>query len=478
MTENKDDHDPVAAFFAEARSQVHEEPADDVAWQQIVRAARRTSRRRSRLTLLTSAAVAVVAVFAVLVWQQHGPTDGVQRGQAVTAGPNVVNTGVPTDTASSVSVQQTPTTVPAGFHTWSVTNAGSNTIYALGSQKCGGETCPVLLRSGTNGSTWAAVHTFAGTDVSSAVGKVVPQIQPARAITQTRFARPQIGYVFAGDLWGTRDSGVTFTKLSHPGDYVLDLEINNQQATLLSADNCGQGECTGPIYVTRFDPNADKIGGPTAQVTPSTPVSAGSLVVQNGRTFVQLTAVKSSTPIAPMRLDGSKLTQLTAPAACRGSALQALAPTTTTGKQLTLFALCNPLQTGSDTSYTIVRSYDDGQTWTSVSVNSLTLPRLGQVWLAVGDANHLVASAGGPRDTNGVPAPTGAGSLQVSNNGGQGFGPARPPSGSTTPTSGFDWTASAGGGIFYAVPRTTPGFWVTTDNGGQWSLVDPTKSSH
>lgn len=476
MTPDEHEPDPVAAFFAEARSQVHDEPATDLDWQQIVRESRRASRRRGRLALLSSAAVAVIAIFAVLIWQQHSLIDGVQRGQAIQSGADVVNSGAPAGTPS-VSSQQTPTKVPASFRTWSVSNAGSNTIYALGSQDCGADTCPVLLRSNTNGVKWNAVHKFTGTDVSAATGTDVPQIQPARALTETRFARPQIGYVFGGDLWGTRDSGATFTKLSHPGAYVLDVEISNQQAVLLSADDCGQGECKGPIYVTRFDTNTGKIGAADAEMTPPAPIGAGHLIVQNGAAFVQLTSANPSIQLPPMRLDGGKLTALKSPSPCGGSALQAVTPTTDSPKRFTLFALCNPQQKGTDTSYTIVRSDNAGTTWGSVSTGALTLPRLGQVWLAAADANHLVASAGGPRDTTGVPAPNGVGSLQRSDTGGKGFGAVPAPKGTIVPKTGFDWTASAGGSLYYAVSRTTPGFWVSTGFGQPWTLVDPRGSA-
>lgn len=470
-------HDPVADFFTDARADVRAERSTDLDWQRIVSGARRSSRRRNRLALMSSAAVAIVAIFAIFLWQQQGIGGGVQRGKAVAGATDQAQTGAPSSSPSSVSSQQAPTKVPDSFHTWSVSNAGQSTLYALGKQDCDGDICPVLLKSGTNGGSWTAVHKFTGTDVSAAnSSNDIPQIQPQRALSQTRFATPSVGYVFGGDLWVTRDSGASFTKMSHPGDTVLDVEINKGQAVLLSADNCGQGVCNGPIHVSRFDPAKRSITESDAQMTPNTPVRAGNVAVQNGQVFVQLTASAASKSLAPMRLDGSKLTTLGSPSACSGTALQAVTPATNLGKQLKLFALCNPHNSGtSRTSYTIVSSDDAGKSWQSVSVNALTLPRLGQVSLAAADAKHLVASAGGPRGTAGVPAPNGDGSLVHSVNG-QGFGPVAAPKGTKTPKSGFDWTASAGGGIFYAVPRTTAGFWMTTDSGTTWQLVDPRHS--
>ncbi|MBB2892257.1 hypothetical protein [Flexivirga oryzae] len=477
MNADRDDFtvedDPVAGFFADARAEVADEPTTELDWQRIVHESRRHARRRSRLTLLSSAAVAVIAIVAVLVWQQQGVSGGVQQGQAIAGSSAVVHSAGTSSNASSVSKAQTPTAVPKSFQTWSLSNAGSNTLYALGSQDCGSGICPVLLRSGTNGAGWNAVHKFTGTDTSAATGNDIAQIQPERAITQTRFAKPQVGFVFGGDLWVTRDSGATFTELSHPGTRVLDLEINRNEAVLLSADNCAQGECNGPLYVTRFDPSSNTVGDSGAQLTLDTPISAGRVLVQNGQAFVQLTAAKTGMPLAPMRLNGTTLQQLTAPSACYNTQLQAITAATTTDK-LQLFAVCNPKQLSGDRlGYTLLRSDDAGQTWTSVSTGSLILPRRGDVWLAVADADHIAASSGGPRDTNGVPAGSSAGSLVVSTNGGTVFGPVTAPPGATLPAMGFDWTASPGVYYLYAIPHTTHGFWMTSDFGGKWTVIDP-----
>lgn len=470
--EPSSERDAVADFFSEARAHVREEPATDLDWQRIIKQSRRSAHRRNRLAMMSTAAVAVIAIFAIFLWQQNGMESGVRRGEVIAGATDDLTTGGPTSSPSSVSSQQRPTKVPDSFRTWSVSNAGQSTLYALGSQDCSGDTCPVLLRSNTNGKSWTAVHEFTGTDVSAATGATVARIQPQRAITQTRFVTPSIGYVFGGDLWVTRDSGASFTKMAHPGDTVLDVEINQKQAVLLSADNCGQGVCNGPVYVSRFSPAASGIGSSNAEISPSTSISAGTVTVQNGNAIVQLTASGGGKPIAPMRLDNDTLTDLQSPADCSGTVLRSVTPVTN-GTKLKLFALCNPQPSGaSHTSYTIVSSDDAGKSWQSVSHGALSLPRLGDVWLAAADSRHLVASAGGPREVGGVPAPNGDGSLMVSANG-QGFGPATPPKGQHLPRNGFDWTASAGGGIFYAVPRTTPGFWTTTDYGRTWTVVDP-----
>lgn len=469
------EHDPVADFFSAARAEVREEAASDVDWQRIVHDARRTSRRRNRLAVLSSAAVAVIAVFAIFLWQQNGMDDGVRRGKVIAGATDEVAPDGPTSSPTSVSPQQRPTKVPDSFRTWSVTNAGQSTLYALGSQDCNGDTCPVLLKSGTNGKSWAAVHTFSGTDVSAATGTTdVARIQPQRAVTQTRFATPSTGYVFGGDLWVTRDSGASFTKMPHPGDMVLDVEMNQGHAVLLSADNCAQGVCNGPVYVSRFTPAATRVTRSDVEMTPNSSIRAGSVAVQSGTVIVQLAAADAGKPIAPMRLDDAKLTRLKSPSACEGAPLQSVTPATNDTTRLKLFALCNPRRSGSsDMAYTIVTSDDAGKTWQTVSRGALILPRLGDVWLAAADSDHLVASAGGPRETAGVPAPDGDDSLMHSSNGGHGFAAVTPPKGEKPPRTGFDWSASAGGAIFYAVPRTTHGFWMATSFDGAWTLVDP-----
>ncbi|WP_265444019.1 WD40/YVTN/BNR-like repeat-containing protein [Flexivirga meconopsidis] len=466
--------DSVAEFFAEQRRQVPAEPGNELDWQRIVRASRRTARRRNRVLALTGAAVVVLALFAIWSWQREplGGSD-VRQGQAIAGNTDTMPTGRSSGEGQTVSPAQKPFKVPETFTTWSVSNAGQGTLYALGSQGCQGSVCPVLLRSGTDGTSWTAVHNFDSTDMSGATGTDVQQIQPERAITQTRFATPTTGYVFGGDLWVTRDGGASFTKMSHPGGTVLDVEIFNQQVVALTSDNCAQGVCNGPIYVSTFAPSATTIAGADATFTPSTPVRAGDVTVQNGQVVLQLTTGEGRSPLPPMRLDGDRLTALTAPPACGRSQLQAVTPATNVSDSLLLFALCDPQQAGSSTSYTVVRSRDGGRSWASVSTGSLTLPRLGQVWLAAADDKHLVASSGGPRDTSGVPAGSGAGSLVVSDDGGEGWAPARGGSNQPVPSTGFDWTASAGAGYFYAVPRTTSAFWMTSDYGARWRLVNP-----
>ena len=69
--------------------------------------------------------------------------------------------------AAAAGEAQLPQGVPATFRTWSVSNAGSGTLYNLGSTECGSDICPTLLRSGADGESWQAVHTFNGTDTSS-----------------------------------------------------------------------------------------------------------------------------------------------------------------------------------------------------------------------------------------------------------------------------------------------------------------------
>ncbi|NNG39872.1 hypothetical protein HJ588_11375 [Flexivirga sp. ID2601S] len=466
--------DSVAQFFAQQRAEVRQEPAGEVTWQRIVRSSRSTSRRRSRVLALTSAAVAVLALFAIWSWQREPMGgSGVRQGQAIAGNTDTVPSGRSSGEGRTVSPAQQPFKVPETFTTWSVSNAGHGTLYALGSQGCRGTVCPVLLRSGTNGTSWTAVHNFDSTDVSSATGTDVQQIQPDRAVTQVRFASPTTGYVFGGDLWVTRDSGASFSKLPHPGSTVLDVEVFDQQVVALSSDNCAQGVCNGPMYVSVFAPSATSVEQPAAVYSPDTPVRGGEVTVQNAQAFVQLSVGDSASAIPPMRLTGGRLQPMAPPAACNGRQLQSVTPATNVTGPVLLFAVCDPQESGSATSYTLVRSRDGGQHWESVSVGSLSLPRLGQVWLAAADDKHLVASAGGPRDTSGVPANSGAGSLVVSRDGGNGWAPADNTSKQPVPSSGFDWTASAGAGYFYAVPRTTSSFWATSDYGTRWRLVNP-----
>lgn len=420
--------------------------------------------RQISLALAVGFGVMVLALGAY-AWTVQPLGGEVRRGSAID--PGAVVSGAPgASIPAEVSSAQPPMPVPTGLRTWSVSNAGSGSIFALGAADCDRDVCPVLLRSSDNGSSWTAVHTFDDTDTSSARGDFVPFVQPDRALTQTRFASPQIGYVFGGDLWVTRDRGQTFTRMTHVGQTVLDVEIENDRVVVLTADGCVQGTCTGAVHVSVAKPSDTAIITTTATITPATAVSSGYVVLDGGDTSVQLGG-SATGPFAAYRLNGASLTPMTAPAACRGTGLAAMTAAADDSK--VMYAVCAPTVQGDQTSYTLVRSANSGRSWSVASTGALRLPSIGQLGLAAPHSDALVVSCGGPRGDVGF-VPKGRFAMARSDDSGHTF---RTPKTPPTSATGFDQVTSPGASEVYAIPRTSGGYWTSEDDGDTWRYVDP-----
>lgn len=440
----------------------HEPPVDEPAAPTFTRV-----HRRGRGWLGAIAVCVAMAVGAIGAWSwRQAPlgTETVRPGRSVEQTvPGARGGAQPADSEGGSA--QLPQGVPSTFRTWSVSNAGSGTVYNLGSTECGSDICPTLLRSGADGASWQAVHVFSGTDTSSATGTDIPAVQPDGALSEVRFADSQVGYVYGGDLWMTIDRGASFSRVPHPGHTVLDLEIWAGQIYLLTADGCVQGSCLGPIYVSftdRANPSAftviDSAALPTSIDDASLVVKDAMVVVQTGR------GGRPATP--PWTLVGNDLRPMQAPAVCAGSPLEAVTITADTNSDLV--ALC---RRGDDpNAFRVLRRARTGGDWVERSTGALRLPQLGQLSLAAADPDHLVATAGGPRGGTSVDD-DGKHPLQISTDGGVTWSVPKPSD--SVPVGGFDWVGSPGGAEFYAVPRTTPGFWVSGDFGKTWRVVLP-----
>lgn len=409
---------------------------------------------------------ALLAAAGIWTWRQEPfAGDSVRAGRSL--GPNTSGSrGSSEQSAAAAGEAQLPQGVPATFRTWSVSNAGSGTLYNLGSTECGSDICPTLLRSGADGSSWQAVHIFSGTDTSSATGTDIPTVQPDGAVSQVRFADSQVGYVYGGDLWLTTDRGASFAQVNHPGQTVLDLEIWAGQIYLLSADGCVQGLCSGPLYVSfanRANPSA-------FTMIDSTPVRRAiddaSLVVKDALVVVQ--TGRGGRPAAqPWTLVGEDLKVMSGPVVCGGNPLEAVTITADTNSDL--MALCRRDEDAN--AFRVLVRAKDGGDWVERSSGTLRLPPMGQLSLAAADPEHLLVSVGGPR--GGTSAGNDARhTLQVSTDGGATW--TVPDIPDSPPVNGFDWTGSPGGAEFYAVPRTTPGYWASADFGRTWKVVLPT----
>lgn len=472
------DDDPVARFFGAHRSAVRPEAAGDLDWARITRSARRRRPHRFLAGAAAAAAVAVIAGFGV--WTVQAP----QGNAPAVAGHSATSPSAGTSSQQPSTQQQQGNTpmgrgaqtqvqprvaVPRSFVTWSLSNAGDNVVYDLGSSTCGDSTCPVLLRSADNGANWKAVHTFEGSRYATPIVPGASHIHADDQLRDVRFVTPRTGYVFGGDLWVTHDGGASFSRVAHPGRTVLDVEAWQGDLLVLTADKCASSTCAGSVSLTRMDTSADTVpeaASSTADLT--APIVSGQIVVRNGMAYLSLTSASDGAPLPPLRLVDGSLEPMTGPDACSGTSLQAITTSSTLDHQI--FALCAPTANGSRTAYTLVHSTDDGATWTVVSSGALQLPTGARPDLASVDTNHVAASAG-PTTTTGSAAVVGAGSLVVSTDGGASFTAKDGPLG--LPVTGIDWLASPGGRQYYAITLSGAGYWWSNDSGRTWRLVDP-----
>lgn len=461
--------DLVDDFFAKHRDAIEPATPNDVHWQQVVQTARRSPMRTAGKAgggVIAAGVAAMLVLAGVWTWKQEPfGADNIRPGQTVAASEDGSERGT-ADAGDDMGAAQLPQGVPATFRTWSVSNAGSGTLYNLGTTECGSDICPTLLRSGADGESWQAVHTFNGTDTSSASGADVPNIQPDGALSDVRFVDSQVGYVYGGDLWVTSDRGASFDKVNHPGQTVLDLEIWEGQVYLLTADGCVQGTCSGPVYVS-FSSRANPSSFTTVDSAAlSGPIDDASVVVKDALVIVQ-TSNNGRPTQQPWMLAAERLEPMKAPEVCGSSPLEAVTITASTDAHM--FALCRLSQ--DRRAFRVVSSNDQAQSWVEHSVGTLRLPEIGQLSLGAADPQHLVVTVGGPRGGGTSSGDDARRVLQISADGGRSWTVPRFPQ--PPPVNGFDWTGSPGGAQFYAVPRTTPGFWVSSDFGKSWKVVVP-----
>lgn len=422
----------------------------------------RVRQRRSWVGLIVLAAL--LGSLAVTVWTAQQQPLG--RAPVNAAGSAELSTvgGAATDGGQTDrSGPQAPTAVDDGFVTWSVGAPGGGTMYALGMGSCPRTSCPTLLRSADDGGSWSTVHRFPRGDLSHGTGRQVPALQSGNALSAVRFVTPTTGYVFGGDLWVTRDSGATFTQVSHPGQNVLDLQVDRGTVTALTSDNCSDGVCQGPLQVVRLDPGNDRRQAMLAIGVLNQPVSDAHLVVRDGRVLVQPTAGRGR--LAPWRLQTDQLVTMRSPRECHGAPLEAVSAS---GRgRAPLYALCTTGRDDGQVDRRLLRSDDGGANWRVASPETLRMPDVGRVSM-VATGNRLVVSTGGPRPaghTGGTAA-----TLQVSEDAGRtwrGTGKPRPPA------TGIDQVRLDAGGDVLAVDRTGGPFWRLPAASHTWSSISP-----
>lgn len=468
------DDDLVAQFFAAEREAVRPELAGDLDWARIARGARKQGPRRFRNAIVAAAAVAVVSGFGAWTAQQPPASTASQlAGKELKVSPATpARTQSPQGQGSAPNGTQKVAPGLAGparttgFTTWSLSNAGGRTVYNLGGTPCAEMTCPTLLRSSNNGTSWVSVHTFPASDSASPVAPGAGGVRAGDQLRDVRFVTPSVGYVFGGDLMVTRDAGQTFSQVAHPGQTVLDVEASRGTVLVATADNCTGSTCSGSVSVTPMDTSADALpAAASSSVTLTSAISSAQLVVHGDQTVLSLTDAADGSQLPPLRFTANTLQALTTADTCSGSVLQTI--TAAAAEQRRLFALCAPRPSGAQTSYTLVTSTDGGDTWSQVSSGKVQLPSGGSPHLAAIDVNHLAVAVGAASGSAGL----GNGALIVSADGGQTFTAKGGPL--DLPATGIDWLASPGGRQYYAVTVTGAAYFWTTDAGQTWRSVTP-----
>ncbi|MEO7069479.1 MAG: hypothetical protein ABI131_03195 [Nostocoides sp.] len=462
------DDDPVEEFFTRERRDIHPLPGDDEHWTALVDAHRRS--RRSRWTgFAAGAAAAAVIVGGVgytLRPSANGALPGSHTASSTTRSPSP--SGSPSSSAATGSTATStprPTTrpVPSDFVVLSVSNAGSDTVFALGTTTSNGTGLPAVARSTDNGKTWLVVASLPG--ASTPGRQVTGQVGNDTSFTQIRMASQKVGYIFGGSLMRTTDGGFHWYPYAVPGQDVLALETDGKNLAIASTTgSCDGLTCSGDLLVTSTSVTADSVATPTWTLAQSSPIRSVSFAWQNGGLFLtlQTTQARSAGPIGAKGFQPAVL-----PGCQPGTSASNLVVPASGG---TMFALCPGGGAAGSVGFGVASS-TDGVAWSGVSAadsGALTLVSGPFLSVAASDGQHLVAVSGGSPDVHG--------SMRVSSDGGVTWGDAKKPP--TMPDRGWYWVGSPGGGQFYAVPAPSSGaYWLSTDRGATWSKVQVARAT-
>ncbi|HET7475393.1 MAG TPA: sialidase family protein [Dermatophilaceae bacterium] len=474
-----DGFDPVAELFARERDGVVSEAADDLRWQAIRREARRERRARTaRYAAGLAAAVAVVAGGVSVGLGLLGPdTRAPVVAEQSTSGTPLPEVGASTaaarqrSAATSPAERITPTPsstvtisagpVPGDTRVTSVSYAGQGVIYALSAASCGTSQCPTLLGSADDGRSWRVVKTFpkaAAPSTGPATAASAPGPVPVpRALSQVRFANPQVGFVFGGGVQLTRDGGRTWREYAHPDDVVLDLETRGGTVYLTTASRCAKDYCEGVYQVSRAPLSAD---GATAVGTP-TELSADGAVARfvaadidlSGDTpFVTAVPWPAARVLAAQRVDPDGVTRVAADAG--GHPVVAVVGSADGS------GVVHGVSVAAG-KVVLQRSSDGGRTWGSGRQLQLSVPPR-SVHFAAATGSDVVGVAGG--------LPGVAASMVASHDGGRSWPTVR--DAPAMDQAGWRWVGAAGGKTYFAVPYAgRAGFWRSDDLGRSWRFV-------
>ncbi|MGO4342846.1 hypothetical protein, partial [Pedococcus sp. 2YAF34] len=385
------------------------------------------------------------------------PTVTVTR--TVTAGP----TGsAPAKGPASVTTAPGPEVlpVPRTFELASLTNAGTGHLVGLGSAACASGSCSAVVASDDDGRTWSTRASF--TDLTTRGPLVTPA--DANQLVGVRFATPQVGYVFGGEVRRTTDGGRSWSPVDVAGRRVLSLETDGTRVWMVTARTCAH---VGTASVQRGCSDLQVRTAPvTSDRTEAVDVPGTAPVVENAwlvldgsDAYLNGTSTGTQQPLRPQRVSGTPQS-LPVPQGCDPA--QGFTVAAAANSRGTLVGLC-PASGAADVRYDLVTSTDRGATWRQRPAPGLGNPTPAGVWLTATDAEHVVAVRQAlPASTGEATSPT---RMLSTSTGGAAWKDVAP-GGSTSTT----WAGAAGGGLVYATGGGAS-YWVSSDSGSTFETV-------
>ena len=471
-SEPRDEHDPVADFFAAERDDIRPLPADDVRWQRITREARQARRTGWWRYAVAAAAVVVVGGSVWGVARHDGTTEAGSRPAVTqtvyveatpTAAPSTEQrTSQTAPVAPATTVATAPTTpdgtaVPSDFRVVSVSTVASGRLFALGSVSCAGTSCAAVATSADRGATWSLRGRVPGHAVAPRVDAAGATLGTSGTVTDVRFADDATGWVFGSAVLRTTDGGRTWSDYGHAGGpAVVDLETDGRTVYLATAASCASGTCGGDLSLVSAAVGATRADTVVGVRDVGQGLQRADIWLGGSAPVV---GVVGSQPVDLLRVGDGGSGLLGSPDTCPTTgSTRLVGPASGSG----LVLLCAPEGAAGSLHLPLVTSPDLGATWSTVPGSGATVVDAGAVTAAASDASHLLVASGGSSDVHG--------SLSVSADGGRTWHePASPP---PLPGRGWAWVASPGAGTYYAVPVDATGsFWRSTDRGEHWSEV-------
>lgn len=341
--------DPVDAFFARERELVEELPGHDVHLQGVLRAGR-TGRRRSTGWLVAGAA----AVAAVATAVGMGVLGTGQEELRPAGDPTTVSLPEPSEATTPAPTASRAEPADGQLLARSVSAGDDRTRAVLGEARCSAETtCPLLLRTTDDGESW--INTAALPDLSVAPPGGIA-VEPEQ-VGILRWASADTGYLAGSVLRRTTDGGTTWADMPYPGGTIIATEVGDGVVHLVSAGECTEQGCAGPLRVYRAgtgDSSADVV----VLDEDVSGITGAQLVVRGPRAYLSVGTA-----------DGSRTYRI-------GEQAEHLEPCdegdtvffgTPADGEGPLSALCGTPGDDGGTSIRVRTSTDDGVTWSPAS---------------------------------------------------------------------------------------------------------------